>query len=215
MKQRRPANTPSPLADSLRPSVATTVQHDEQGIQIERHPMGIVGQYIVVGSLLIVAIILALAVVPSLTAYANQGVSALVTIVLGIFILGALGFLCIANFLYWKNEWIVADDGLVQILPLGLVRQRVSQLSFEDLKEITVTQTGLFQKKFHYGTLRIVPNPSSMPRRFWPPAMRVCRVSKKRVMLYEQKGVDTSVGELVRDSSGCIPPKYLGNKALS
>lgn len=62
--------------------------------------------------------------------------------------------LFVATMVYWQNRWIVTDDSITQITQNSLFGRRVSQLSMENLEDITIDQNGIIQTMFNFGTLR-------------------------------------------------------------
>lgn len=123
--------------------------------QIKRHPFGLMSQYITTGILVIVALVVAILVVPKIDSSSTvQGISVLIYGALGLLVAFAVIFLAVANSIYWKNKWILTSDSLTQILKPSLFGQQVSQLSLDDLEDVTVIQSGLLQTMFHFGTLR-------------------------------------------------------------
>lgn len=123
--------------------------------EIKRHPFGIITQYLMTGLLIVVALAVGLFVAPQLSNSSDTAQAApLVYGALGILVIFALGFLAVASSIYWKNRWIVTTDSITQILQPSLFGRQVSQLSMDDLEDITVQQTGVLQTMFNFGTLR-------------------------------------------------------------
>lgn len=121
---------------------------------IKRHPIGIIGQYIVTGFLIVVALVVALVVGPMLNAEAGSDqASMLLYSGVALLIVVALIFLAISSYIYSKNQWIITSDSLTQILQPSLFGRQVSQLSLNNLEDITVQQNGVLQSMFNYGTL--------------------------------------------------------------
>lgn len=124
---------------------------------IKRHPFGIVSMY--VAAVFALVIMTALAVMsPSIfSQYGSTGGSDFTTFVqAGAVIFGVLIILVlfIATTVYWQNRWIVTDDSITQITQASLFGRRVSQLSMENLEDITIDQDGILQTMFNFGTLR-------------------------------------------------------------
>lgn len=124
---------------------------------VKRHPIGIIGSY--VGAFLGIALIVVLAalLVPKLaeqyTGTANvQAIGYGVAAILGIFIIVAL---FISTVVYWQNRWVVTSDSITQISQRSLFGRQVSQLSMNNLEDVTVDQHGIFPTMFGYGTLKV------------------------------------------------------------
>lgn len=122
--------------------------------EIRRHPIGLIGQYIVSGFLIVVALVAALVVGPMLNDQADGTAAAMLLYGgVGFLLIFSLIFLAISTYIYNKNEWIVTSDSLTQILQPSLFGRQVSQLSLNNLEDVTVRQNGILQSMFNYGTL--------------------------------------------------------------
>jgi hypothetical protein len=121
--------------------------------QIKRHPIGLIGIYFsaaLVSLIVIGGAFITTSVVPDLSQQAKTMLVLAAAIVLGITLL----YTYIAAMIYGANRWIVTSDSLTQITQVGLFNKQTSQLSLNDLEDVTVQQTGLLQSMFSYGTLR-------------------------------------------------------------
>lgn len=153
MNPQSPYQSP---AEPSRPNPLSVMQPGEEIIcEIKRHPIGIIGMYVIGGFLLVVLAALMLGVAPNLLdSYSrSQVVSAglLVFIIASVFV---TGFLFIATLVYWSNSWIVTSDSITQITRTGLFNKQSSQLSLESLEDVTAEQNGLLTHLFHYGLLK-------------------------------------------------------------
>lgn len=124
---------------------------------IKRHPFGIVSMYVAAAVALVVMAVLA-AMAPNIfSQYSSTAGGSFTTlvqaaaIVFGVLIILVL---LIATMVYWQNRWIVTDDSITQITQASLFGRRVSQLSMENLEDITINQDGILQAMFNFGTLR-------------------------------------------------------------
>lgn len=123
--------------------------------QIKRHPIGMISQFVVAGLLIVVGAIAALFMsTHASNTYNEQHLKAFIYGGLALLVIGTLLFLGVANSVYWKNQWVVTSDSITQILQVSLMAKQVSQLSLDDLEDVTVVQTGLLQTMLNYGTLR-------------------------------------------------------------
>lgn len=132
------------------------MQPGEQTIcEVKRHPIGMLGVYFVSGSLLLVLAVLAFVVAPSVSSDHRSQAMALGT--LAFLIVGGLllGFVFIANKVYWGNSWVVTSDSLTQVVQTSLFSKQSSQLSLGNLEDVTVEQDGIFPQLFKYGVLRV------------------------------------------------------------
>ncbi|MGF7229477.1 MAG: PH domain-containing protein [Candidatus Saccharibacteria bacterium] len=171
-------NPQNPDQSKLHPMVV--LQPGERVIcEIKRHPFGIISMYFSGGIAIVVAVVLA-ALAPQ---FADQlsfsgNITAMATIAAGIVVIGIACMLWIASSVYWQNRWIVTDDSITQIIQASVFGRRVSQLSMENLEDITVDQQGLIQSMFNFGTLKaetagerskfifpMCPNPNAYARK--------------------------------------------------
>jgi hypothetical protein len=148
--QPQPDNQPhfrNPLA---------VMQPGEQIIcEIRRHPIGMLGAYIMSGFILIVLAVLSFIVVPGMAGPDNHSkaltAGSLLFLVIATLV---LIFVFIANKVYWGNHWVVTSDSITQITQVSLFNKQSSQLSLGNLEDVTTVQKGIFQEMFKFGTIR-------------------------------------------------------------
>jgi len=56
--------------------------------------------------------------------------------------------------IYWGNRWVVTSDSLTQIEQSGLFTKQASQLSLENLEDVTAEKSGMLTAMFNYGVLK-------------------------------------------------------------
>ncbi len=123
--------------------------------EIKRHPFGILSVYGAALVALIIAGALAVAAPSYFDSYAFDGNAATYVAAAVILFMVLMGLiLVVATIVYWQNRWIVTDDSVTQISQDSLFGRRVSQLSMENLEDVTVDQHGIFPTLFNYGTLK-------------------------------------------------------------
>lgn len=119
---------------------------------IKRHPIGIIGIYVAITFVLTLAALLAFAVLPGMTT-GSEGmqVGALVFL-----ILASLSFVyaLVATKVYWGNTWVVTSDSITQVNQISLFGRQSSQLSLENLEDVSAEQHGIFAHIFNYGLLK-------------------------------------------------------------
>ena|GEM_PF-291463 len=132
------------------------MQPGEQVIcEIKRHPIGMLGTYIVSGFILVVLAVLAFIVIPHVAGSDNQSKALLAGgLVFVVIAAVVLVFVFIANKVYWGNHWVVTSDSITQILQTSLFSRQSSQLSLGNLEDVTTQQNGILQQMFKYGTIR-------------------------------------------------------------
>jgi hypothetical protein len=122
--------------------------------QIQRHPVGLLGTYIMDGLVLMLSAIGAFVIVPkyapdNLHAQAiGWALAAFIFIAIFTFI-----FSYIAIKVYKGNRWIVTSDSITQLSQISLFNRQSSQLSLHNLEDITVDQNGIIQSILNFGTL--------------------------------------------------------------
>jgi hypothetical protein len=72
----------------------------------------------------------------------------------GILLVGLVLMLFISTTVYWQNQWVVTTDSITQVIQNGLFGRQVSQLSMENLEDVTVIQDGIMPHLFNYGLLK-------------------------------------------------------------
>lgn len=148
--------------------------------EIKRHPFGILSMYFSGGLAILIAVVLA-AMAPQIAdqlAYTGDNIMTMALLGAGIIVIGVACMLWIATTIYWQNRWIVTDDSITQIVQDGLFGRRVSQLSMENLEDVTVDQQGFLPSMFNFGTLKaetagerskfvfpMCPNPNAYARK--------------------------------------------------
>lgn len=148
--------------------------------EIKRHPFGILSMYFSGGLAILIAVVLA-AMAPQIAdqlAYTGDNIMTTALLGAGIIVIGVACMLWIATTIYWQNRWIVTDDSITQIVQDGLFGRRVSQLSMENLEDVTVDQQGFLPSMFNFGTLKaetagerskfvfpMCPNPNAYARK--------------------------------------------------
>jgi membrane protein YdbS with pleckstrin-like domain len=153
-----PAPTLSPVLVAPSPvtinNPLTAMQPGEQVLaEIKRHPIGLIGNYIVTGGLVLLTAVGAI-FAPHIVSSDMQHQAS---------VWGATAFVIVAAFafitilitttVYKGNRWIVTSDSLTQIMQVSLFSKQSSQLSLHNLEDVTVLQNGIIQSAFNFGTL--------------------------------------------------------------
>jgi hypothetical protein len=151
----------SPMSEDITPKVnenlnpLVVLQPGETIIcEIKRHPAGIIIQYI--GGIFCIIIALILVMLLSTRLSNENGSSSLfegMYFGFGVLVLGVVVLLGAFTKVYWGNKWVVTSDSLTQITQNSLFGTRVSQMSLENLEDVTVTRKGFLPYMFGYGTL--------------------------------------------------------------
>ena len=124
--------------------------------EIKRHPVGMLGIYVVTGVLLVLLAVLALVVAPSvLSSVSRSQVAAIGGLIFIVCAILSLGFVFISNKVYWGNSWVVTSDSITQITQTSLFDKRSSQLSLGNLEDVTAEKKGILAEMLNYGLLRV------------------------------------------------------------
>jgi len=124
--------------------------------EIKRHPVGMLGVYVVTGVLLVLLAVLALVVAPSvLSSVSRSQVVAIGGLIFIVCAILSLGFVFISNKVYWGNSWVVTSDSITQITQTSLFDKRSSQLSLGNLEDVTAEKKGILAEMLNYGLLRV------------------------------------------------------------
>ncbi|HWT55418.1 MAG TPA: PH domain-containing protein [Candidatus Microsaccharimonas sp.] len=148
-------NTQQPIQPNVANNPLHVMSPGEQIIcNIKRHPIGLIGVYAMCGILLLV-LFTVVGILPhfvtNLTTtdkmYAFVGAIGLAALI--------LLFAWVAIIVYNGNRWIVTSDSITQIQQTGLFQKQTSQLSLENLEDVTFEQKSLIQSLFNFGTLKV------------------------------------------------------------
>lgn len=149
--QRKPVFDPTGRVEQI--------NHDEIKIaDVRRHPIGLVFIYIQIFVALGLSLGLIFVFLPEFLDFLgiNQAVGgaiaslfALVAIVFG----GV--FLVLATRIYNASQLIITNDNVTQVMQVGLFHRKVSELSMENVEDVTAHQKGIFQTLFNYGRVHV------------------------------------------------------------
>ncbi|HSW66913.1 MAG TPA: PH domain-containing protein [Bacillota bacterium] len=150
---------PAPKSKDLHPMVV--MQPGERIVaKIKRHAFGIVSLYVIAIVGIVLAVSLAIFLLPDMlnqTGTAGTGGSSMSMVYAGtaIVVAGLLLVLGVATSVYWQNEWVVTTDSITQVSQNSLFNREVSQLSMENIEDVTVNQDGILPHMFGFGTLKV------------------------------------------------------------
>lgn len=122
---------------------------------IKRHPFGIVSLYAAALGGISIAAILAFVLLPDLLDQLSGSASSVLYLGLIIVISLLVLILGVATTVYWQNQWVVTTDSITQITQNSLFGRQVSQLSMDNLEDVTVNQDGILPHMFGFGTLKV------------------------------------------------------------
>lgn len=146
IKDRRPVFDPTGRVEQI--------NSDETKIaDIRRHPFGLIIIYLQFIFAGVLAIGLLAFLLPSVTnsSYAQMFLG-LVVFIIAVF--GAV-FLILITRVYKGNQLIVTDENVTEVQQLGLFNRKVSELTMEDIEDITANTHGILPTIFNYGILTV------------------------------------------------------------
>ncbi len=126
--------------------------------EIHKHPIGLVGIYLtgIFMTLVIMGVVIAISYfLRDQDLVELSVIRPVLVIVGGLLSLGSLGMTAIGGYLYRSNVVFVTSEKIAQVLYKNILDRKVSQLSIGDVQDVTMSQTGLFSRLFHYGTMVI------------------------------------------------------------
>lgn len=122
---------------------------------LKRHPFGILSLYFVTILGMAVTAFIAYLLVPDfLNQFSSEGADLAIGVAASVIVLLIL-VLGVATNVYWQNEWIVTTDSITQITQNSLFGRQVSQLSMDNLEDVTVNQDGIIPHMFGFGELKV------------------------------------------------------------
>jgi len=168
-----------PAEKGVHPMVV--MQPGEQMVAtIKRHPFGILILYFSATIGLAITGALAFVLLPHFMTQNNiaGGNTQILDALFFVVLIGMVMIVGVATLIYWQNQWIVTTDSITQISQRSLFGRQVSQLSMDNLEDVTVDQEGILPHMFNYGTLKVetagerskfqfpyCPNPNDYARR--------------------------------------------------
>lgn len=135
----------------------TVLQPGEREIcTITRHPIGIIGVYSVCGFVTVLTAVLAFGLAPTVFGGSNSQQIALAGVLVSLIVAAACTvFAAIATKVYWGNTWTLTTDSLTQVKRMSLFKRQSSQLSLENLEDVSSEQNGVLMRMFNFGLIRV------------------------------------------------------------
>jgi len=130
-------------------------ENEVEIFKIRRHPIGLIGVQLTCTILVIGIAVISYAVLPSvLSDMTHSKVMMLATLITLIAAAIVIGFLAIATKVYWGNAWVLTSDSLTQMVQTTLFNNQSSQLSLENLEDVTAEKNGILAHMFNFGLLK-------------------------------------------------------------
>ncbi len=135
------------------------INNDEVKVaDVRRHPIGLFFIYLQTLGGLGIAFLLIFLLSGTLTdligGNSAGSVSAIIAFMLLVSVLVFL-FLILAARIYQGNQLIITDSNITQVAQAGLFNRKVSELSMNNVEDVTAEQHGILPTLFNYGTIKI------------------------------------------------------------
>ena len=154
MEPMQPQLQPSPGQENIADNPLHVMSPGERVVcNIKRHPIGLVGVYAMT-AILLVGLFAFIGYLPTLVPDLSTTDKTYAFVAAVSFALLIVLFAWVATIVYSGNRWIVTSDSITQIQQTGLFRKQTSQLSLENLEDVTFEQNTIVQTIFNYGTLK-------------------------------------------------------------
>lgn len=85
----------------------------------------------------------------------SSSIGAILSLFSLVFISLGVIFVIIATKMYVANQLIVTDVNITQVIQIGIFNRKVSELTMENVEDVTANQQGIFPTIFNYGTITI------------------------------------------------------------
>jgi uncharacterized membrane protein YdbT with pleckstrin-like domain len=123
--------------------------------EIKRHPVGLWGLYIFgIGSIFLLLGLLYWVLHSNSGNFVELSDAGYVGLFGFLIMLFAL-FTFVGIHVYTRNELVITNENIIQILQFGLFNRQISQLNLAKVQDVSVDQAGILSTFFGYGTLEI------------------------------------------------------------
>ncbi len=136
------------------------INHDETKVaDVRRHPIGLFFIYIQAFFALGLAMVLIFGFLGDALGFIGQEGSSGAQAVAYLFAAISAGlvilYLLLATRIYLASQLIVTNDNVTQVMQVGLFDRKVSEISMENVEDVTAQQKGILPTIFNYGRLHI------------------------------------------------------------
>ncbi|MDO8507855.1 MAG: PH domain-containing protein [bacterium] len=152
----------------------------------------------------------------------NNALAGIAVALVSTFMLFTVLFVYVSWLVNYLNVQIVTNQNLVDIDQLGLFSRKISELSLEDIQDVSATQHGILQSFLHYGD--IVVQTAGEKMNFTFEKVKDPYATAKKIMEIKEKygaeevrsvsGPDTVVPESGVDSSSAEQENTGGKTAI-
>jgi uncharacterized membrane protein YdbT with pleckstrin-like domain len=187
---------------------------------LKRHPIGILGDYGICALVSVVTAALAFGAAPAV--FTSAGTRQ--TILAGALVFVIVSAVCvtaaaIATKVYWSNVWTLTSDSLTQVNQYSLFNREASQLSLQDVEDVTSEQVGMLTQLFNYGVLSVetagesgkfvfpfCPNPNHYAKEILAAREAFEQYTHKEESIYETAAPASQIRQTGQDENKKAPP---------
>lgn len=131
-----------------------TQKESEEVLMITRRHWIVYVPSIFVGSIILIFCIVFYFQMNNVSIIANNdSIAAIVTVLLSALMLFTTLFIYVSWIVNYLNLQIVTDQNLVDVDQVGLFSRKISELTIEDIQDVSATQHGVLQSFLHYGDI--------------------------------------------------------------
>lgn len=155
--QQAPVDAPRIHSSKGSGSIEAITEPGEQLVfRTKKHPFGVAVMYLQAFLALILVGGLAYIIIPGVVGSDLQSqVQGWVMIGLAVFAVVMFLILLVVTYIYSQNELILTDRNVTQIIRNGLFSRQVSQLSLNNIEDVTADKEGIWAMIFNFGQIRI------------------------------------------------------------
>ena len=129
--------------------------------EIRKHKVGLILTILTGGLIALVVLIASGAASVYLSERSELAGQSASLVALLVFLIGiivavlVLGMTYVGTYIYQHNVMLVTTDKIAQVLYRTIFDRKISQLSINDVQDVTILQKGMFARLFDYGTITI------------------------------------------------------------
>jgi uncharacterized membrane protein YdbT with pleckstrin-like domain len=149
MEQKNPTHA------DLRHRPLGVVDSDEECIvEVRKHVFGLISMYVVSVAGLLAVFALAVFILPTMLGTQPDYVLLVTVLIFLMATIVVLG-LFVATIVYRQSRLLVTNKNLTQVIQYSLFNRKISQLSMNNVEDVTAVQNGIIPHMFDFGVLRI------------------------------------------------------------
>jgi uncharacterized membrane protein YdbT with pleckstrin-like domain len=181
-----------------------TQKEDEKVLLITRRHWIVYVPSAFIGALVIISCIVFYSQMDRIPlAASSELVAAIMTVFLSILMLFTALFVYVLWIVNYLNLQVVTNQNLVDVDQLGLFSRKISELTIEDIQDVSATQHGILQSFLHYGDIIVQTAGENMNFTF-EKIKNPYDIAKKIMEIKEKYGAEevTTVIETAPDEEG-------------